>query len=242
MSISVAIPFYNNSRFMKETLEYIVTDPRITEIVITDDKSSIEEIKNLEEMIKDYSQIKLFKNNKNLGVFFNKLEAVNKCTNDWMILCDSDNIIGKEYVDAIYLQKEWDRTFVYAPNWAITFPGNPSTMLNYKWLDNQVIDYKRALQLKSDNRFLCFINTCNFFCNKKLLKFMDRKSFYRPEMSCIDSFYINKCWLKGKNKIKVVKGMQYKHRLHPRSNYMTTNNTREAFHRNKFFIELQKIV
>ncbi len=241
MSISVAIPYYNNSRFMNETLEYIVTDSRITEIVITDDKSREEEIKKLEEIIKEYSQIKLFKNNKNLGVFLNKLEALTKCKNDWMILCDSDNIIGKEYVDAIYKEK-WDRTFIYAPDWAKTFPGNPSTMLNYKWLDNQVIDYKKALALRSNAKFLCFINTCNFFCNKKLLKFMDRKSFYRPEMSCIDSFYINKCWLKGKNKIKIVKGMEYKHRLHGRSNYMKTKNSREAFHRNRFFIELQKVV
>ena len=65
--------------------------------------------------------------------------------------------------------------------------------------------------------------------------------FHRGEMSCIDTFYINKSWWSKKKKIKVVPNMHYMHRLHGGSNYRKTANVREAFHRNRLFAELQKI-
>ena len=41
MNISLAIPFFNNSKFAKELLnEYVLNDERISEIIILDDKST----------------------------------------------------------------------------------------------------------------------------------------------------------------------------------------------------------
>jgi len=48
--ISVTIPYYNNSSFINDTLESLINDNRIYEIIICDDKS--DDIQNLEEIIK----------------------------------------------------------------------------------------------------------------------------------------------------------------------------------------------
>ena len=62
--ISVAIPYYNNSKFMNKTLETLLVDKRINEIIITDDMSK--DILTLKELINNLntSKIKLFVNEK----------------------------------------------------------------------------------------------------------------------------------------------------------------------------------
>ena len=82
--ISVAIPYYNNSKFMNKTLETLLVDKRINEIIITDDMSK-KDISTLKELINNLntSKIKLFENVfKNLYCYHNKITAVIKCSND----------------------------------------------------------------------------------------------------------------------------------------------------------------
>ena len=242
MLISIAIPYYNNSRFMEDTLKYIVTDPRITDIVITDDSSKPEDLKKLEEIIKPYPQIKLFKNNTNLGVFPNKMKALSKCSNKWAVLLDSDNMLEKKYIDAIYQEKKWNENMVYAPEWAKTFPGNHSSMLNYKWLSNKIIDKTKVMQLRSNSKFKCVVNTGNYFLNvKNFIYTMDTSALkFDDSMSCIDVFYANHIWLMNGNKIKIVKGMEYSHRLHKSSTYTVKSKSKQKYWENHFFNQIQR--
>ena len=121
--ISVAIPHYNNARFMPKTLEHILNDDRIVEIIICDDRSK--DFDELEALIKklDNNKIILFKNEKNIGCYHNKLHTLTKCNQEWVILLDSDNIINKEYIDILYEIEKWNNNIIFAPMWAKTFPG-----------------------------------------------------------------------------------------------------------------------
>jgi len=243
MFISVAIPFYNNARFMEKTLEYIVTDDRISEIIITDDKSNDNNLTQLMNIIKKYPKVKLFKNPKNIGVFPNKIKALSKCSNQWAVLLDSDNALNKEYINAIFSQAPWNDKFIYAPEWAKTFPGNHSSMLNYKWLSNQIVDKEKTAKLRSNAQFKCFVNTGNYFVNvKKFVNIMNASTLkFDDSMSCIDVFYANHIWLMTGNKIKIVKGMQYSHRLHKASTYTVKSKHKQKYWENQFFNQVQKI-
>jgi glycosyltransferase involved in cell wall biosynthesis len=53
--ISIAIPYYNRSSFIKETLLNIFEDSNVTEIVINDDCSPDEDFANLCNMVNDYN-------------------------------------------------------------------------------------------------------------------------------------------------------------------------------------------
>ena len=51
--ISVTIPHYNNARFMRETLEYILNDERISEIIICDDCSK--DFEELQSIVSEFN-------------------------------------------------------------------------------------------------------------------------------------------------------------------------------------------
>ena len=216
--ISVAIPHYNNARFMPETLEHIVNDNRIAEIIICDDCSK--DFDELEALVKnlDNNKIMLFKNENNIGCYHNKLHTLTKCNQEWVILLDSDNIIKKEYIDILYNIETWNNNTIYAPMWARTFPGEHSQNLNYSKFKNQLFDYTNYLNHFHDIIFKCLINTCNYFIPvKHYLQIMNKYTYKREIIDCLDSAVLFTDWVY--NKKLVVENLTYSHRSHPNSNY-----------------------
>lgn len=223
--ISIAIPHYNNARFMSETLEHIINDDRVGEIIICDDCSK--DIEELESLIKkiNNNKIAVFKNEKNLGCYHNKLHTLTKCNYEWVILLDSDNIINKEYIDVLYNIETWDNTTIYSPVWAKTFPGEISPNLNYSKFKNCYIDHTNYLNYFNDTIFRSLINTCNYFLPvNPYLQVMKQYLYKRDIIDSLDSAVLFTDWLCGKNKVFVVENLIYSHRCHPDSNYMLSKS------------------
>lgn len=224
--ISIAIPHYNNANFMIETLNSsIINDERINEIIICDDNSK--DIQHLEKLIANLNceKIKMFKNEKNLGCYHNKLNTVSKCTNEWTILLDSDNIINTNYIDTLFNIEKWNNNTIYAPMWACTFPGNPGTNLNYSKFQNVTFDKNNYINNINDITFKCLINTCNYFLPvKSYINVMQKTTYDRNIIDCLDSAVLFTDWICNNNNILIVKDLIYKHRVHPNSNYVTSKS------------------
>lgn len=220
--ISIAIAHYNNSRFMRETLDFITKDERVSEIVIMDDCSP--DINNLKNVISSINseKIYLYENKKNLGPYHNKILAVAKCKNDWCVLLDSDNYLVDEYLTQLYKIENWDDDTIYCPDKAITFPGEPSKNLIYTNYSNKYITKDLYVKDFDDIYFQCLLNTGNFFLPcKQFFKCMQPKfsQYNRKYIECIDISIMFTDWLCEKKRIFVVNDMKYYHRLHPTSNY-----------------------
>lgn len=239
--ISVAIPHYNNTKFIKDSLKVPIEDERIDEIIIVDDASKdLEKLKNIIKELNS-NKIKLFENKKNLGCYHNKILSVSKCTNDWCILLDSDNYFDKSYIDKIYQIGKWDKKLIYAPYWAKSFPRDPSPSLNYTKFINKIIDKKFYIDNFNCINFQCLINTCNYFFPKN--EFLDsiKQEYDREKIDCLDSALLFTDWLFNKNKVKIVEGMFYNHRLHPNSNYMQGRSRKyENIIKRELYIKIKK--
>src|SRR6188768_255025 len=90
MKLTLAITTYQRSDMVLEVFEKIYDHPLIDEIVIVDDASEWDTYCKLSELLYHKEKVKLFRNEKNLGMSRNKAEAVSKAKNDWVILFDSD--------------------------------------------------------------------------------------------------------------------------------------------------------
>ena len=71
MKISIAIPTYNSSRYLSDNLGNLINVNSISEIVVRDDKSSSDEEKKIQEIIKNFQkkidcEIKFFSNDKGI--------------------------------------------------------------------------------------------------------------------------------------------------------------------------------
>jgi len=220
--ITLAIPHYNNTNFILETISTSINDDRVSEIIICDDKSNdIDKLENILYEVNN-SKIKLYKNEINLGCYHNKIETVSKCKNEWVILLDSDNVIKTDFIDILFNISEWDINTIYLPCWAITFPGVPSNNLDYRIYINQDINKDFYLKNFNNNIFQCLINNCNYFLPKNtFMNCMNKfKDFHKREfMDVLDSAVLFTDWLHSDNKFFIVNNLTYYHRLHPNSNY-----------------------
>lgn len=89
--ISVAIATYNGQEFIKEQLLSILNQTMpVDEIVICDDQSSDDTVKIIQELLCD--KIYLYQNEKNLGYKLNFKKALSYCKEDYIFLCDQDDI------------------------------------------------------------------------------------------------------------------------------------------------------
>lgn len=220
--ISLAIPHYNNSSYMMDTLSASLSDERVSEIIICDDKSNdIEILENLIEYLNN-PKIKLYKNPINLGVYHNKIETVKKCSNEWALLIDSDNIISKEFIDRIYEIDNWNTDTIYAPSYAYTFPQGPSQLLNFESYAGTYITPEIYIQNALTNvNFQCLINNCNYFIpTTEFIKSMPYNNYKRDTIDSMDGAVLFTDWLCNHNKVFIVRNLMYKHRLHPTSTYM----------------------
>lgn len=218
MNISVAFTNYNRTEMLFEAVHPFITDQRISEIVISDDASSIELYNTVYWQFKSIDKIKIFRNETTLDVYHNKAKAVERCTNNWVGLLDSDNLFSKEYVDR--LENLWvaglnDKT-VYQPDFA-------RPHFDFRHVDGINLNRGNIADFIHDGRTQTMLNAFNYFVNRdEYLKIFDHS--INPVTS--DSIYHNYRWLNAGNSIYVVPGLSYEHRVHNGSHYQ--NNVRRT--------------
>lgn len=91
--VSIAMTTYNGEKFIKEQLDSLLNQTyNNLEIIICDDGSTDGTV----EIIKEYEQtdnrIKLFQNEKNLGVLKNFEKAISLCRGEYIALSDQDDV------------------------------------------------------------------------------------------------------------------------------------------------------
>lgn len=215
-TLSLCLTNHNRDRMLFESFEQVLGDERVSEIVIVDDYSEDRFWRKVQNYCEGKEKIKLFRNRKNLGCYKNKREAISNATNEFVIIFDSDNIMTKEYIDKIY-SEEWEPNTILAPDYVVSF--------DYRHFGGKIITRNTVKTYTRQVRFDCLINTMNYFVHKEnYLKVWDGSI----EPWTADTIYQNYRWLDSGRSIKVVKGLEYNHRIihaprEERSHYMQHN-------------------
>lgn len=220
--ISIAIPTWERTDLLFKSFEKIYDDDRVDEIVIVDDCSSQKTIDLLIEKLQYLDKVKLYLNLKNSGCYQNKQNAICFCSNEYLILLDSDNIIDTTYIDAIYKEK-WLTDTILTPDFA-------KPHFDFRAFSGLTISKENVSEYIDLPMFETMLNAANYFVNKdNYLKVYDAE----VEPMTSDSIFMCYNWLKNGFKIKVVKNMQYFHRVHEGSHYKNNvHKTKPDFHKN----------
>jgi len=212
---SLGITTHNRIVEVIRLITTVYNVPEIKEIVIVDDCSEdYEKLQNYTH----FKKLKVYQNEKNLGCFRNKLEVVKKCTQPYVLLIDSDNVISPEYVKKCI--ENIDGKSIVAPSKAL-----PN--FDYTSLVGQ-IDAEHLANIRNNPTLDCCLNTCNYCLpREEFLKFMETLDT-EYDWKGVDSIYMAVQWLKSGRKIKVVEGMEYQHDIRPHDSvYLKTENPQE---------------
>lgn len=221
-TISVCIPSYNRVSMTIDAFEKVYHDPRISEIVIVDDASDwgiFTELKNLCEV---FSKVRLYRNLNNRDCYFNKMVSISYAINDWCILLDSDNQIDDSYIEKLFAIPEWDERTIYTPSFA-------APQFDFRPYENLLITKENVSEYIDKPMFETMLNAANYFVNKcQYLAVWDNST--DPVTS--DSIFQCYNWIKAGNKIKVVAGLEYNHRVHEGHYRTNVHRTPIGFHEN----------
>lgn len=222
--ISLAITNYNRSDWVIESFFQVIDNPLISEIVIVDDCSDEGTFNKLSIYVSwlRSDKVRVVRNSINLGILRNKVNAVRECKNDEVILLDSDNIIDNDFVNALgAINKEPD--VLYCPE---TLTDNAKKVQwTYAEFNTLIVDKNNINSLISNVNFETHMNTGNYFLNRE--RFLRATSRIEPLLSKTcpgDSMYLYYLWLLDGNRVKIIPGLSYVHRVHDGSWYVNHYN------------------
>jgi glycosyltransferase involved in cell wall biosynthesis len=212
MKLTIALTVFNRYDLLLESFSQVIDDPRIDEILIMDDHSKDEYWNKIKELPASSPKIKVVRQLENRGMSENKRDAIFNSNNEWVLIGDSDNVFGKDYLDA--LEKDWikhlipNRFWIYSPSFA-------QPVFDYRKFEGYVFDSTDLPKL-NDPSCNCLFNTCNFVVNRdEYIKTWQENK----EMKASDTIWMNYLWLKAGNSFYVVPGMYYFHRIHSGSGF-----------------------
>lgn len=219
--ISISIPTYNRDEVLFESFAKVYDDPRVAQISISDDASDIDIFHSVRQGCLPLSKVFLTRNLQNRDCFFNKKIAVEYSDQERTILLDSDNSIGKDYLDVLYAIPEWDNKTIYTPSFA-------APHFDFRAYEGLTITKENVAEYIDKPLFETMLNASNYFINKnEWLRVWD--SSIDPVTS--DSVWVCLKWLQAGGKIFVTPELHYQHRVWPSSHYQTQNHrTPTGFH------------
>lgn len=218
--VTLCLTNFNRTQLLFDSFRDVVTDPRISEIVIVDDHSTQENYNTVAWFCKDIDKVKLYRNQVNLDCYRNKREAVSKASNEYVILFDSDNFLPRSYVDRL--------TELKVTPGQICQPVFARPHFDFQKYSGLVISRQNVAQYMEDSTFQTMLNAMNYFVHRDTyLSVWDGS--VDPVTS--DSIYQNYRWLQAGHSIFVVPGMQYEHNVHEGSHYrQNVRRTPSGFH------------
>jgi len=235
---SLCFTNYNRSDLLFQSFEQIINDERINEIVISDDNSRPDVLEKIYFRFKDVPKVKIFRNEKNVDCYFNKKLAVERATNEWVALLDSDNIFGSDYVNRIetMIVAGINSKTLYQPEFA-------RPHFDFRHLSGQLLNRHNIAQFMDNRSTDTMLNAMNYFVNRsEYLRIFD--PYTNPVTS--DSIYHNYRWLEAGNSIYVVPSLQYDHRVdnhgsEQRGHYSTENGRTPRYFHNDIINKLKSM-
>lgn len=228
MNVSFAVTAYKETTrggpTVLQCVEAAVQHPQITEIVVVDDASP--DFAKLKDMVADVPKLKLFQNEKNLGVFGNKLSAVAHSSGDWVINSDSDNVFSQEAISLV-LSRDLEPMTWYCPSYA-------RPVFDYRKLVGRYDSSNIAKLANAGGMAECLMNTGNQtvhrdsylsvfgqYLNERadlllpnylgIPEAKRKNSHWRDVFNACDSLVFNSIWVNSGGTLDVLQGFEYDH-------------------------------
>lgn len=209
-SISLALTNYNREELLIESFSNVLTDPRLKEIVISDDHSDPLLYARLCEYFKKNTVVKLFRNEGNVNMSQNKMLAIKRCQQGFVLILDSDNIVYPDYLTALFKLSHLDENTIYLPCFA-------EPQFDFRPYSGLLITKENVADRMEEAMFRVMLNCCNYVVNRDTYL---RRYQHNPEVLGADTIHFAYNWLKDGGVMYVVPEMQYYHRVHAESGFM----------------------
>lgn len=218
-SISVAIPHYNRGRQAHQPLCNLLSSSFVREVVFFDDGSSAVELDSLREFVGSLGvtgKIRIEGRTKNMGAQATKLDAVEACQSEWVLVLDSDNTAFPSYLKALSRIKNRNPETIYCSPFAFPY-------FSFHALAGRGLDFDSCASLTKEGllRGVFIINDGNYLVHRaNYLERIGRLRSLRSDVA--DVMMANYLWLSKGGSLQVLNEGSYHHRIDGSSFWMRT--------------------
>jgi glycosyltransferase involved in cell wall biosynthesis len=214
MKISLAITTFQRFDLTVESFAGVIDDPRISDILVLDDASTNGDFEKLAIHFNGHPKVKVTRQARNRGMSITKRDAIALANGPWVIIFDSDNKLGPDYLDAI--QAQWMLSGGLSPD-TMYLPVQAAPRFNYEKFSGLSITKENVNDYMHDAMFRCALNTCNCLVHQEfyLKTFKDD-----PAIGCADTINHIYNHLTNGGKIYFVPEMKYFHLVGPQSGFL----------------------
>lgn len=210
LRFSVGIPHYNRGRLIYRPLFNLLDHPAVEEVVIVDDGSREEEYLALVEFVDSLGcgeRVKVFRREENGGALLTKLECVERCGSEWVLVLDSDNTAFRGYLDALGEIQDLDTGIFYCARWAWPlFPFHDFSGIR--------IDFEKSGEWTRSGllKRVFIFNDGNYLVNRQA--YMDSvNSMGRIASDVADVMVVNYNWISSGGRLEILPCSSYFHRV-----------------------------
>ena len=101
IQLTVAIPTMRRFNFLQKSIPQLLDNPLITAVTVCDETG--EDIQQIEQTVwGKHPKLRLHKNPKRLGMYYNKRKCLEVAPTDWVAVLDSDNIFPEAFFETIF--------------------------------------------------------------------------------------------------------------------------------------------
>lgn len=208
--LALAIPNYGRVANVVELVELHLDAGLVDEIVVCDDASSASTVEALRTRLpRDDGRVRFVENRVNLGAFGNKARTVANCRCPWVVLCDSDNRIGTEYVARLREEEPWPDDTIHCP-----IEARPA--FDFREMEPRLVEHPEDFRrLLSGTVGAMFLNTGNYLVPRDEYVRVARAAplFGLDPRRCFaaDVVFFNFLWIACGNRLRCVEGLTYEH-------------------------------
>ncbi len=210
-------------KFLKDTLPIFLEQSIVSEVIVCDENGNdIEEIKKT-KLIHN-PKVKLYKNEKRLGIYQNKRKAASLAKEEWVAILDSDNIFPEQWFEDVedVLKKDTNKKTIYASAYFRNV--NLETGEEFR----PCVEFD-GLHLTKDSwntmferrRWNFLLNDGNWIVPRKAIEYLPIE-IQSESLQAADAIYMLRCWIQGGYSIDYVKGLEYIHTVHGGSSWLAT--------------------
>ncbi|WP_051437806.1 glycosyltransferase family 2 protein [Eubacterium xylanophilum] len=174
--VHVVVPTYNGERYLKALLDSVIAnDYNDFDIEICDDCSTDGTVAIAEEYVREYDNITLHKNKKNLGYTKNFLSAIKRSESPYIMLCDQDDIWHKNKIRVTAermkkVEKKWPDQPVLVFTDAMNYDSDSKMELGSFFRNSHMDPRDSGLaKLLMENKVI----GCTVMINRQVLDYLD---------------------------------------------------------------------
>lgn len=217
--ISVAIAHYNRGRLAHRPLCNLLSHDFVREVVFFDDGSQARELAALTTYVAELGmedRIRVERRGNNRGAQSTKLDAVEACRSEWVLVLDSDNTAFPSYLDALSQLRDKKPGTIYCSSFAFPY-------FSFHLFAGRKLDFDVCAELTRNGllRRVLIINDGNYLVHRET--YLKRIGPLRALHSDVaDAMLANYLWLSEGGSLQVLHAGSYHHRIDNSSFWLRT--------------------